>query len=142
MSSQVPSIPSKVFSALSGEEVKKIVLKQVEAAFDSDENFMAHLTYPVVEGDFVFKMRSYPSRGDTLVVKASVRAEAEGPLPELDKPFESTLTGSFKTDTPDQTRQEHGLPITRPEMRNGRFVDVASEEVPELPTIGMPEIEA
>lgn len=132
-----PSIPSKTFSALTGLEIIDIYCKKLREAMEGSDDFAGHLTFPVVEGELVLTFRSYPGRNSVtpIVLNVDVKAQGEGELPELGEPITGTLKVELVTDTPDAERVKHGMPVTRPEMRNGRYVDVATVEkpLPEIP---------
>ena len=131
MSQHEDQIPDKPFSALTGDEIREIVLKQISEKMESDTSFAPHLTYPVVEWEWTLSLRSYPARDDKGIhLQTEGRAESTGTLPPLaEDPLTSELTEGHKTDVPDETREEFGIPVTTP-ARNpqGRFVDRAEEK--------------
>lgn len=134
---QALKIPSASFSALTGAEIKEILNKQWNAAWDDDDNFAPFLTFPVVEATWTLTFRAYPGRNSvTPIVKTiEMKAQGVGELPELQDPIVGEHKGEIITDTPDVERVKHGLGVPHPERVGGRFVDVKSIEqpLPEIP---------
>ena len=84
MSPKPPSIPSKAFSAMNGEEIIQIALKKFEEKLRADDSFLPHLTYPVFEMNGTFTLRFYPSRndGDRVKVEVHERVQSPGAVPQ------------------------------------------------------------
>ncbi len=115
----MPAPTTRLFNALNGQELKKIIMQQVEKAIDDDFHFRRHLTYPVVSFDWKLVVSAYPLQPPKFeiaaehdVVAAPEGAEIPVPKPGEIKTFE--LEGSSKIDTPDQARDESGQPIPTP----------------------------
>jgi len=130
-------IPSKSFSALSGSEIIEILCTQLRSALEADDSFSPHLTFPVVEAQWSLTFRAYPGRNSVtpIEVKVGLKAKGEGELPELQEPIVGDKKGEIVTDTPDAERVKHGMPVTRPELVGGRFVDqkIIEKPLPEIP---------
>ena len=130
-------IPSKVYSALTGAEVIDIFCKQLRDSLESDMDFASHITYPVVEARWSLEFRAYPGRNSVtpIEMKVDLKAKGVGPMPELQEPIVGEKKGELITDAADEARVKHGMPVTKPELRNGRYVDVATVEkpLPEIP---------
>jgi hypothetical protein len=134
---ETPRIPSKSFSALSGSEIIEIFCRQLRDALEGHDDFSSHLTFPVVEATWHLEFRSYPGRNSTtpLIVDVPLKAEGKGEMPPLQSPITGEKKGELITDAPDEVRVKYGMPVTRPEMVNGRFIDraVIEKPLPEIP---------
>ncbi len=115
----MPAPTTRLFNALNGQELKKIILQQVEKAMDEDFHFRRHLTYPVVSFDWKLVVSAYPLQPPKFeitaehdVVAAPAGEEIPVPKPEEIGTFE--LQGSRKAAAPDQHREESGQQIPSP----------------------------
>lgn len=122
---------TRLFNALNGQELKKIIMQQVEKAIDEDFHFRRHLTYPIVSFDWKLLVSAYPLQPPEFkigaehdVVAAPEGEEIPAPTPEQIETFE--LDGSRKIEAPDAAREESGQPIPAPTLvgRKGEQVVV------------------
>ncbi len=119
----------RTFNALTGGEIKKLILKEFEEQLNEDSNLDESLTYPILEWYAVLKFRAYPrtperfeSRPGGEVVEYK-RDTEKGEIPaftpsELGEPVTGELTSENIVDAenpPDKVREDNGLPVSMPE---------------------------
>lgn len=115
----MPAPTTRLFNALNGQELKKIIMQQVERALDEDFHFRQHLTYPVVSFNWNLVVSAYPLQPPEFkigaehdIVAAPKGEEIPMPKPEEIGTFE--LGGRSKIDTPNQAREESGQAVPTP----------------------------
>jgi len=64
-----PSTVARPFNALSGTEIKKIILNEIERNMEADYRFKNHLTYPMVSWRWVLAAKVYPSEQPDIKVE-------------------------------------------------------------------------
>jgi hypothetical protein len=119
-------MPQKVFIPLNGEELKKMILKEVEKDLDLDTDFRQHITYPTVEWEWTLKLTCQQRTPATLekqiagaVVTVNPETKRELPLPPDAKPV-SKIRGRGKSITvPDKERAAANMPVLSPKHVEG-----------------------
>jgi len=117
----------RIFNALTGEEVRLIILADIAKAMEDDQQFQKHLTYPKVKWSWKLTVEAYPSQPPLF----GAEAEGEGTV----KPAEPeivVLEGSraiVKSDenpeaqAPDEARRAAGMPVPIPTKTSAGWVD-------------------
>lgn len=77
--STAPLISQPMFNALSGNEVREIILRKVRETFDKDERFRHHATYPNLKFAFSCSLKYEPGMAEAVNVSGAidVRAKAQ-----------------------------------------------------------------
>jgi hypothetical protein len=111
----------RVFNALNGSELKKILMNEIERALDADPDFRPHLTFPMVRWSWKLEMRVYPRDPEGKSVEASgevLQAERQPDGTTIDFNPEGKAsdrvvisTPERIIDTPDVAREEEGLAV-------------------------------
>lgn len=105
----MPVIRKRLHNALTGKELKDMILKEVSAHMDQDSYFRGHLTYPNVHFKWQLTVRSYPNNppefGNELEEHAVVDDWKRDPLQMVK---EGVLENSQDIESPDKARE--GLP--------------------------------
>ncbi len=129
---------TRLFNALNGQELKKIIMQQVEKAIDEDFHFRRHLTYPIVSFDWKLVVSAYPLQPPEFRVAAEhdVVAAPEGeeipvPAPEQIGTFE--LGDSSKIEAPDAAREASGQAVPEPILVGRKGEQVVVERPFETP---------
>src|SRR5260370_12324949 len=74
-------VSMRVFNALNGIELKKLILTEVQKRLDNDGDFRVNLSYPIVSWEWELTVRVYPRDPAEFVVKAAGAVETVGPPP-------------------------------------------------------------
>jgi hypothetical protein len=116
----------RLFNALTGEELKKVILAAVERKLESDHRFRANITYPILKFDLQFKLECYPL--DPPLAEIHLGESYEAPL-ELEAQLGEKQTLEFglraDVDAPDALREGFGLPVPKPRVGpGGQIVDI------------------
>jgi hypothetical protein len=74
--STAPAVPL-LFNALNGQEVREIILRKVREAFDNDERFRLHHTYPELRYKFSLSMTYAPGMAEAVNVSGNVDARSK-----------------------------------------------------------------
>ena len=124
--------PARVFTPLNGEEVKKMILKEIENELDLDGDFRQHITYPTLEWDWTLRMECQQRTPTTL--ERHLQGSVETVSPETKKPVPlppdakriSKIRGKGRTvTTPDRDRAASDMPVFAPKNVEGvGIVDV------------------
>ena len=124
----------RLFNALTGREVKAIILREIAKAMDQDEQFASHLTYPLIEWDWTVNLRAFAQENSEFKTEASGKITVSQP-----EPVTVQLAGArsvTKSDdhpegqAPDEARREAGLPVTSVEdTRVGPVEKVVAEQI-------------
>lgn len=108
----------RFFTPLNGDEVKKMILKEIEKDLDQDADFRQHLTYPTIEWEWQLKItcqqRESQDVARTITGKAiTVDKETNQELPPQadDKPRSRLLKRNRAVTTPDKERIKSNLPV-------------------------------
>lgn len=111
----------RVFNALNGAELKKILMNEIERALDGDPDFRPHLTFPMVRWSWKLEMRVYPRdpEGKTVEVSGETIQAVRQPdgttvdfNPEGKASERVVISAPERViDTPDIAREEEGLPV-------------------------------
>jgi hypothetical protein len=132
---------ARPFSALSGQEIKKIILNEIERNLEADYRFKNHLTYPMVSWKWVFAAKVYPSE------QPDIRVELDKTLksPGLAEPFtgfdpieitiesERTVAAPAAGQTADAARRDAGLEVPAPRIVRGRSNTRFVVDAPDIP---------
>lgn len=107
----------RVFNALDGSEVKAIVLREISAAMDANEQFSKHLTYPLVEWKWEINVKAHAQDNGQFGALGEF-----GTSVKHVEPVALVLSGGRKVtrmtpddpedrQAPDQARAEAGIPV-------------------------------
>jgi hypothetical protein len=130
-----------LFNALSGLELKQVILNELSRQIDLSGEFSAHITYPYVEYSIVAKVLAYPKQAPG--EEPAIRVEAGGVITKRSNPDKEEdystedlqiKDGDLKVvlefdskktvDTPDQERADNGLALPTPTpVKNVGIVD-------------------
>ena len=75
--STTPAGMPLLFNALNGQEVREIILRKVREAFDNDERFRLHHTYPELRYKFSLSMTYAPGMAEAVNVSGNVDARSK-----------------------------------------------------------------
>lgn len=117
------------FYALTGQEIKKVILKEIERQLDADYRFRENITYPLINWRWKLACNVYPGEpANWKVVVGPVNTLAEGAvMPQEDEPYvEVDFDGGRDVSAPardgmtaDATRRDAGLPVPSPRKAPG-----------------------
>ena len=114
----------RIFNALNGHEIKKIVLAQIKAEMDGNYRLKTHLTYPKIKFKWSLEIEAYPLEPPTFALSTEGEhvaqvGDAEGNekdrkpyVPTMDA--ETILSTSGEMDNivpPDKAREDTGLQV-------------------------------
>jgi len=106
-----------LFHAITGEEFKEILLKDLRKALEDSGQFLPHITFPLVKWKFKLECIVVPRQAidaePELVVEGG-EALIYGLKKDDKDPKTIVITHEELIDTPDQARQDRGLPIPTP----------------------------
>ena len=118
----------RVFNAINGAELLKIILKEFQEQGELHDEFNESITFPIVEWEGELRMRAYPRTPSEFTVKLGgeiVHFEKtdDGEKPafkqaELERPIEVELKIENIVDNEnpaDKVREDNGLPVSMPE---------------------------
>jgi hypothetical protein len=132
--------PSRVYNALQGDEVKKIILREVEQAFNEVADFRPSVAFPVLRWQWNLKIDCYPRDPQNIEIQktgAHVATDATDEELTSTQPIElsgQNAVGAAGMLAPDQAREEAGLPVpTLRRDRSGNLVDVMETKAPADP---------
>lgn len=120
---QTPSTADRVFQAIDGTELRRIILAEIERVIDLDPKFKRHLTYPIFSFSFNIAISAYPMEpAEFKVVGKYKRVVPGAELPPDDTPFDIIkVAGELNVDAPaegglapDEARERAGIPVTTP----------------------------
>jgi len=122
------------FNALTGPELKSVILKEIENKLDETGEFAQHRTFPWVKLTIgAIKVLAYPKQGmeDEPEIQTpqieKVLSEKDAPQPDEQPSIIDLGSYSLVIDTPDKARDEAGLPIPVPGI-----ADVGGVAVPTI----------
>lgn len=106
----------QVFNALSGTELKKAILAELDKEMDLSGEFRSHVTYPWVKFDANIKILSYPKQdmnAEPLTVAVASGELSTGAAVDYSVPVVTVAEINTQKiiDTPDQARIETGQPV-------------------------------
>jgi hypothetical protein len=125
-----PSTVARPFSALSGQEIKKIILNEIERNLEADYRFKNHLTYPMVSWRWVLAAKVYPSEAPDIRVELDKTMRSPGvpatftgfdgiePV-EIEVTSERTVAAPAAGETADSARRDAGLEVPAPRIVRG-----------------------
>lgn len=109
-------MPSLVFNALSGTEMKLAILADIEKRLDASGEFGAHVAFPWVKYTFEIGLTVYPKQQMDdpagIVVKGELEAGTKPDSGEPNAPI--VLVGGEVVDVPNETRIASDQPIPTP----------------------------
>jgi hypothetical protein len=131
----MPANLARIFHALNGAELKKIILDEIATNMSRDTDFGQHLTYMQVEYEFVLTLKLTPREAQDKVMRVEGgRAEhdedtklpviAATPRDPRIISIQSSRVIDLKETPPDKLREEAGLQVPQPQMVGGQIVDV------------------
>jgi hypothetical protein len=106
----------RVFNALNGEEVKKILKSDFAKLLDMDSELARHLTFPVITWRITVEMEIYPRTPKEKIIAGTGTLEEVDP--NTSQPVDVTgltarkiamATEERRIDAPDQAREEEGI---------------------------------
>ncbi len=105
-----------VFNALSGPELLKVVLTDIEKKLLATGEFDAHVTFPWVKYNYSVGLVVYPKQAVDAEPGIKVAGEFEAPVvgPSEGTPVEIKVEDTVIVDTPDLARIESSQPIPTP----------------------------
>lgn len=150
MATPAPAIPvvqpNRSFNALSGLELKKAILAQIQRQLDSDTRFGQHIAYARVAWRWKMALDFYPNDMDKKF-ETETGADLRPPEPRREieigeKPeqhdiaAERTVAAPLAGDTADQVRRDSGLPLPSPRTVAGIEGQRISVDAPIVPIPG------
>lgn len=120
----------RVFQAITGEELRQLIVKEIEMKMDQDPHFQRHLTYPLVSFAFRVNISAYPMEPPEIELKGKARYHRSHPSDdkkfmeevEAREPEKVVVAGELNIDAPaegglapDEARERAGLPVTSPQ---------------------------
>lgn len=138
------SVVARPFIPLSGEEVKKAIINEVQRQLDADYRFKQHLTYPMVAWRWELALKMEPSDGpDThVVLEKTVKAPGAPMIPfsgfakEFKLSSDRVVAAPIAGDTADQVRRETNQQVPQPRTVRGPAGSKITVDAPELPGSG------
>jgi len=118
----------KLYNALSGLELRKKILHDVEVMLDSDDRFRNHITYPRVKYRFDLTLEVYPADPDTFSLAVE---KQHGDTDTGGKPRTIHIESQTPHEHPDKVRQEIGLPVPRPQATGEGIVELTKAQAEE-----------
>jgi hypothetical protein len=130
---------SRVFHALNGEEVKRAILHDIEAAFAEVSDFRPAIALPVVRWEWTCKLSVYPrDPQDITMKKAGDLTAGDASEAEKQNATDTVLegfgaAGADGMEAPDQVRERIGLPVPtlKSDRRTGNSFDEMVTKAPE-----------
>jgi hypothetical protein len=115
-------ISTKLFHAMTGHELAKVILDDIGTLLDSSQTLQEHLTFPTCTYKIRVELESYPMN-DKLVIASEKSFETL----EVEKSI-----GETQETAPDAIREQHQLPTLRTERQpdTGGHIDV--EQKPKI----------
>jgi hypothetical protein len=105
----------RVFNALNGEEVKKILKSDFAKLLDVDSELARHLTFPVISWRITVEMEIYPRTPREKVIAGTGTIEEVDPqtgevsINGITPRKIAMATEERRIDAPDQAREEEGI---------------------------------
>ncbi len=136
-----PSTVARPFSALSGQEIKRIILADIERNLDADYRFKNHLTYPLVSWKWVLAAKVYPSEAPDIRVELDRTLKSPG----FTEPFtgfdavdvtiesERTIAAPAAGETADSARRSVGIEVPAPRIVRGPSNTKMVVDAPDIP---------
>jgi len=130
--------PNREFNALSGRELKAVIMKEIESAFDSVHDFTTDaVTFPVTRWTWKLDLQCYPREPQGIELQKTGAHVATDATPEEmtnTQPFElqgANAVGAEGMLAPDQAREQAGLPV--PTLRTNKRLGTGFHEMVERP---------
>lgn len=136
-----PSTVARPFNALSGTEIKKIILNEIERNLEADYRFKNHLTYPMVSWHWVLAAKVYPSEQPDIKVEIEKTLKSPGftepftgfdPI-EITVESERTVAAPAAGQTADAARRDAGIEVPAPRIVRGPSNTRLVVDAPEIP---------
>lgn len=136
------STVARPFNALSGAEIKKAILNEIERNLDADYRFKQHLTYPLVSWCWELAAKVFPSDQSDIRIKIEKTIKAEGvdPSAYTSAPFsqvtfrhERTVAAPMAGETADAARRDTGQAVPTPRVVAGPEGTRMVVDAPEIP---------
>jgi hypothetical protein len=129
------STAERVFQAIDGTELRKIILAEIDRAMEQDSKFKRHLTYPVFSFAYNIVISAYPMEPAEFKVAGKYkRVSAGAEIPTDVEPESIKVAGELNVDAPaegglapDEARERAGLAVptpTRAQVGKGAQVTV------------------
>lgn len=128
----------RIYNALSGRELRKTIIREIEDLLDGDERFQNNVTYPKISFKFDLQVKVYPREPEAFTVgleRTFGESEATGVSVEFSQ--------SREAEHPDKVRQDTGQIIPHPQrVKLVGVVDVTGDQIlGAAPEPVIPEIE-
>lgn len=113
----------RVFNAIDGEELRKIILRDLDKELSMDGDFRQHVTYPVVEWTWKLTMkvisRDKPVERDLSgkIIQADPETKLSIVIPDDEKPRVLSVQSSRAIGekvAPDKVREQAKMPVSVP----------------------------
>jgi len=144
-----PNTIARPFNALSGEELKRIIMNEIQRQLDADYRFKNHLTYPQISWAWDLHVKAYPSDIPEFRIhlEKTIRAPKTEqmdapPPPREDAPVvefdlgTSRLVAAPTGETTDSARRDAGLPVPAPRVVAGPAGSKVLVDAPDIPIPG------
>lgn len=128
---------SKVYNALSGLELRKKIMHDIEVAIDTDERFRNHVAYPKVAFRFSLEVFTYPSTPETFTLGVGADPRSVEPEFSSENAAAFSISSEHSPENPDRVRQQISAPIpkaqdTKMGREQGAVVDVSLAQQQQL----------
>jgi len=132
----------QVFNALSGTEIARVIMIEVNRALTDHPDFKPHVTMPQVKWRWTLEMEIYPRDPKELSIEVADIIRTEGHDVKGAKAKKITLSDSREVTHPDKTREETNQPLqsAQPMLRRGQLANAPVEvgraaQGPEVPLL-------
>jgi hypothetical protein len=109
---------SAQFNALSGAELKAIILDRISKELDDSGEFSPNLSYPWIKWDFQVRVTTYPKHPvenePEVVAEGTIENNINHELLAETETVEVSVPEPIIIDTPDQARVDADLPLPTP----------------------------
>lgn len=117
-----------IYNALTGLELRKKILHDVEVMLDNDDRFRNHQTYPRVEFSFKLSLKVYPGAVEEFALETE-KGYGEVSLVEAgQEPQTIEIDGKSEHKNPDRIRKELDMPVPRPQKTKTGIVELTKEQ--------------
>jgi hypothetical protein len=123
----------RIFTPLTGSEIKEILLRKIENQMDADMRFREHLTYPTIKWRWTLEIDTYPNDPGEFAISTQGVVSNPGQAPFADKrgevsapktPSSMVMEGiedvragvagaPEDSKAPDDVREQSGMPLTQ-----------------------------
>lgn len=107
------------FTAINGEEFKKILLSSISSALEDSGEFRNHVTFPLIQWNFKLECKIVPRQAldtdpEVVVEGNGARVSPDFSADELKNQRRLEINGEDFIDTPDLAREQAGIGIPTP----------------------------